>query len=288
MSQYDDISLSEMIAAFSKQLGINLCIYDYSRKLNLPNYQVTHNHPFCESVKIDLKRFHKCLECDTRLIKQHLASTGTTFIKVCHQDVLEIVYPITHQQKLIGVICAGTFQYNELWNSENIFKQKKNKNTSNDYHLLKKKLPQIDQDKADDILLLIQLLELKIQETLDKNSNEEHGAKGYKGIMQRYFQINFTNRIQLQDLAKELHLSESRVTQLLKIYFKKSFPEILKEHRIEYSKSLLENTLYPVIKVSKVVGFSDQGYFHRIFKKNTGMTPTNYRNQFKDQSSENV
>lgn len=47
--------------------------------------------------------------------------------------------------------------------------------------------------------------------------------------------------------------------------------------RIEESKRLLINPEYSIIDVAMAVGFMDQSYFSKVFKKYTGLTPKQYR-----------
>ena len=46
--------------------------------------------------------------------------------------------------------------------------------------------------------------------------------------------------------------------------------------RMEKAKELLENTTMKNYEIAEKVGFSDESYFSKVFKKMTGMTPMNY------------
>ena len=47
--------------------------------------------------------------------------------------------------------------------------------------------------------------------------------------------------------------------------------------RIEQSKKLLMDKSVRLIDISLMVGFDNQSYFTKVFKKNTGMSPLQYR-----------
>ena len=51
----------------------------------------------------------------------------------------------------------------------------------------------------------------------------------------------------------------------------------LTEYRIRLSKELLRREDYSIAKVAELVGFEDNLYFSRIFKKRTGYSPSAYR-----------
>ncbi|OYP21371.1 hypothetical protein CG709_07860 [Lachnotalea glycerini] len=55
-----------------------------------------------------------------------------------------------------------------------------------------------------------------------------------------------------------------------------TFLEALTKKRIEKAKSLMENTALKAYEIAIEVGFSDPHYFSIIFKKHTGLTPTEY------------
>ena len=49
--------------------------------------------------------------------------------------------------------------------------------------------------------------------------------------------------------------------------------------RIANAQSLLENTDYTVAEISRLVGYEDQLYFSRLFKKQNGLSPSQFRRQ---------
>lgn len=55
--------------------------------------------------------------------------------------------------------------------------------------------------------------------------------------------------------------------------------QYIQEQKIEKAKSLLKTTDRSILEIATYLGFSSQGYFQNVFKKLTGMTPKEYRNQ---------
>lgn len=55
----------------------------------------------------------------------------------------------------------------------------------------------------------------------------------------------------------------------------------LLEKRIQEGKSLLESTSYSIAEISTLLGFSSQSYFSQTFKKSTGRTPIQHRNEYR-------
>lgn len=92
-------------------------------------------------------------------------------------------------------------------------------------------------------------------------------------IQRRYRQKNFS----LQDICDELYLSTSQFSLLFKEGTGKTFVEYLTAYRIEQAKIQLKSSALRAYEIAELVGFSDPRYFSIIFKKQTGMTPLEYR-----------
>ena len=79
------------------------------------------------------------------------------------------------------------------------------------------------------------------------------------------------------DLARELGVPEATVSKVINVHFKKSFPQLLNEYRVEDSKRLLLETDASIKIVSEEVGFNSLPSFNRVFKDVVGQSPSSYR-----------
>ncbi len=77
-------------------------------------------------------------------------------------------------------------------------------------------------------------------------------------------------------LEKEFNLSRTALFKLMKELTGMSFVEYLTMLRINYSIRLLKEDK-TIGEISNLSGYADQYYFSRVFKKKTGFTPTEYR-----------
>ena len=83
--------------------------------------------------------------------------------------------------------------------------------------------------------------------------------------------------VTVKELAASCHLSESRFSHLFKEIMGKSPMSYLLDLRLNKAKELLEDTELSVLAISEALGFSNQFYFSRQFKKHTTLSPTEYR-----------
>lgn len=89
---------------------------------------------------------------------------------------------------------------------------------------------------------------------------------------------NYSNKdLDIQFICENLHISASYFCKLFKIQTKVTIVEFITRIRLEKSKELLKTSPMKVFEISQQVGYEDQHYFSYNFRKQTGMTPTEYR-----------
>ena len=85
--------------------------------------------------------------------------------------------------------------------------------------------------------------------------------------------------LDMDAMAEEMHLSRSALFKKTKALTGKSPMDLLHEMRSARARELVASGGYTIAQIAYMTGFNDAHYFSRIFKKETGMTPTEYRNQ---------
>lgn len=97
----------------------------------------------------------------------------------------------------------------------------------------------------------------------------------YKSI--DFIKRNLMKKITLDDVAKNVYLSPSYFSKIFKKEMKVSFNTYLNQVRIETSKKLMEDNSLSLVDIANLVGYEDQSYFTKVFKKLTGVSPGRYR-----------
>ena len=102
------------------------------------------------------------------------------------------------------------------------------------------------------------------------------------GVMKQvyeYINRQYSREITLSMAAQEVGLSSQYFSKLFKEEYGVNFIDYITDKRIEHAKALLKSTNNGIKEISAMVGYTDINYFCRIFKKITGITPKQYRNQ---------
>ena len=81
----------------------------------------------------------------------------------------------------------------------------------------------------------------------------------------------------LEELARSVNLSASRLRHLFKEEMGVSLAQYLKTQRLEKAKHLLETTFLNLKEVMHRAGFTDRSHFMRDFRKAYGQPPLQYR-----------
>ena len=92
-----------------------------------------------------------------------------------------------------------------------------------------------------------------------------------------YIEQNYAKDLILDDVSKELMISPYYFSKLFKKRTGSTFIEYVTNIRIERAKELLRNTTKSIKEICMEVGYADANYFSRAFKKNVGVTPSEYK-----------
>lgn len=99
----------------------------------------------------------------------------------------------------------------------------------------------------------------------------------------KYLSHNYCQEITLSLLSSNAFISPSHLSFLFKSTLSISFKPLLAGMRIERAKQILKGKPNSrITDVSLEVGFGDLSHFEKIFKRLTGMTPRDYKNQCKN------
>ena len=109
-----------------------------------------------------------------------------------------------------------------------------------------------------------------------------HKLKEILASAKSYIDNNYNTDISLTDIASFVYISTSHFARAFKKHYNISPIQYLLSVRIEKAKTLLEETNLKVGDIASSVGFSAQQRFNDIFKKHLGVSPSEYRQNYRD------
>lgn len=101
----------------------------------------------------------------------------------------------------------------------------------------------------------------------------------------RYFHENYNQPICIEEYASTQHMSVSWFIRNFKEYTNSTPAQYILSLRISNAQTLLETTNYNVTEIAEIVGYDNPLYFSRIFKKQSGMSPSEFRKQLQNDTN---
>ena len=92
-----------------------------------------------------------------------------------------------------------------------------------------------------------------------------------------YIDSNYSKEISLSAIAENSHVSKEHLSRTFKKETGITLSDYIARRRTKKAGELLKTTTLSISEISSFVGYSDNNYFVKIFKKHYGMTPSKYR-----------
>jgi AraC-like DNA-binding protein len=132
------------------------------------------------------------------------------------------------------------------------------------------------QDEAAMVGYLYLFMAALMKETRDRKPRTTSSASQYVLNAIKFIQFNYSHDISIDDVAKSVGVSRSHLYRVFMSNVGKSPIDYLTEYRINEACKLLRTGSLSIAEVAVSVGFFDQFYFSRVFKKSIGMPPSKY------------
>lgn len=120
-----------------------------------------------------------------------------------------------------------------------------------------------------------------MQEVLESFMNamfyEKDKGNPYIRKALRFMADNYSQRLELAQVAEYVGLSPSYFSSLFRQVVGETFREYLCRLRVEESKHLLLSGKYSLADIAISMGFPDQSYYSKVFKRIVGVTPGKFR-----------
>ena len=228
---------------------------------------------------------------DQIIFYDDITDTEYKFINLDENEYKQIIYLLNYGtiekvneyiDTLINKIKASDYKYSSYYISVNILNSVI-KGCNSLSHLYKSYMPHNEIIHQFSILKTPQdIIEFikktatevyKVNQNLKANLIEKYYYEITMYLEEKYSEFDLS----LEKLADDINLSPSYISSLLKKH-NTTFVKYLTNLRMEHAKKLLENPNIKIVEIARMVGYPDPYYFSNCFKKYTGLSPREYRN----------
>ncbi len=245
------------------------------------------NSPVCDYCRIIQNRLNKldyCQDNDQLQCEKARINRETNYYQ-CHAGLEEAIYPLMLEEEIMGYIIVGQFRTSAqppdkvlaslLAQKGHLFSEKNKRDelmiALKEAYIL---LPEYDEQKIRSILGIIDITAQYIMEHKIVNLRENLFADKIID----FIQANIHRPITLNEAAEAVSKSPSTVSQTLKQITGKTFKQLYQREKIDYAETLMkEHPEMMVYEVAQRIGIDDPFYFSRMFRKQTGTSPREFR-----------
>ena len=148
--------------------------------------------------------------------------------------------------------------------------------------LFRKGISEISQPEGYSIEMLRSILDLILTTCAARYQAPENLMNKGKGqiLVKRFFhhlEENHHKNLSLNEYARMIGVTPNHLTQTIKLFTGKTSSEIIKDKQLLEIKRLLVHTSLSVSEIAAQLNFDDQSYFTKFFKRETGLTPLQFR-----------
>jgi YesN/AraC family two-component response regulator len=120
---------------------------------------------------------------------------------------------------------------------------------------------------------------VKVLEKLMEGIYQTRHAKNYQRLRKAldFIETHYDNSLTIEQIAKEVYLSPSRLSHIIKGELGITFGDYISKVRVERAKVLLKDREWPISQIALEVGYPDQSYFTKVFRKIERCTPKAFR-----------
>lgn len=259
-------SLSDLISMIEFGTNLHISIVFLSdfgnEKTVLPFESTFHCAHVCDHFKKSAKGLKKCFRC--RNIALNKARTlKKSFGGVCINGVFEYLRPIIFENEVIAVIFIGNI-YRE---NEKIMKL--------DSNLILSLEKDYNDEKCIKTADLIESYILFLAKEYPKSANTSFNPLIQN--IKNFIEENLNLDIPVSQLAQMFGYNEKYLGRLFKAKTGVSITEYINQRRTQKIIPLIKNTDIPITEISLRAGFNNVTYFNKVFKRQTGITPTEIR-----------
>lgn len=264
--------LRDLLAHLHEITKLQLSLHDrQGREI----YSILSRSAFCNLICESEEGYRRCVQCDMQAIAQCVPPLQPMEYR-CHTGLIDITIPVTDHGQAIAYVLFG-----QILDDTPIEEQWAITRRRCQWHgqpsLLKEAfwaLPRMTRKQIRACYEIINacVSEVRLEGVL-KASKETDAQR-----LHNYIHTNYSQPLSLQGIEDALSISKTRLYQLAEqLAPGQTITGMITQRRVSVAKRLLQKPDALVRDVAERVGIPDYNYFTKVFRRETGMTPSQYR-----------
>ena len=272
ITSFDIQNLEKLLKDFYTAVGIRISIFD--NEFNLVTEYPKVAPSYCTLIRSSEAGREGCRKCDMeaclrakKLRKPH--------IYTCHAGITAAITPIQLGGGVLGYAILAHMLPTEDYESA----VKNACELAENYGIAKREsiraISSITSKTTEEIHAAVSILEAVSSYVYIRNlavwKNEDISLE-----IEKYIKANLNEALSSEGLCKQFNVSRSNLYQISLKAFGMGIKQYIAYCRIEKAKQLLLED-YSILEVAEACGYGEYNYFCKVFKKATGLSPSEYR-----------
>ena len=282
MNVTSDITI--LINAIRDISNVGICFYDLNNFFNYNKLGIKNNRghycAFCEKARLLPNGRENCEKSDKKEAVHLATQYKEPFFFECHMGMKELVVPLLLDNELLGIIFVGQCRIQGDSHNNNIWKSTQRLGgDAKEMLQLYEQLPLLSQDDLLNVgKILSKFFDAKVLNSQLFTSEIIAADSGSLACsLKDYIDSNYSYNISPKSLAESFFVNASYASRCFSQKYGLTITEYIYKVRIGRAKALLQSTNAPINNIALNVGYIDANYFSRIFKKQVGLRPQEYR-----------
>lgn len=124
-----------------------------------------------------------------------------------------------------------------------------------------------------------------VTDCISKRGMQDASSKDKILLAAQYIKKHYNENLAINSLAELYNMSPNYFSSVFKKELNQSAVNYITEVRMEKAREYLKDTDLSVIEIAERVGYEDSQYFFRVFKRTAGVTPLQFRQQHRRNTS---
>jgi len=232
---------------------------------------------YCSLLRRKLNYESICLDLDRKMQAKAVMERRMIHYQ-CHGDMTEAITPIFMEQSLVGFLMIGQFRTSKQQLNPKIARAWQKKFGTDELTKAFLSTPYFSSEQADNILKLFSVL---VDHLLYRQMVELYGSNSIQPLI-TYLQSHLEEQLNIVEASNILLQSQSTLSHKFKKLTGKSFKQFQIDLKLSKADEFFKK--HPEMHVKEVarrLGYKDQYYFSRLYKKYRGCSPSAAQKRFR-------